>query len=484
MDTENQNPEIDQTINTNSIEKTTIKSNIFKIRIPLPIVIILLIGISFIVIAGTIAYSEKIRGISYNINIQGTDGKQIPLTYGAETALSNPDYFNSVKSEFIKDKADFIEADLSKMKLNVYKQGDVILSVNIATKGRPGSWWETPAGIYKINRMEAKHFSSIGHVWMPYSLNFQGNFFIHGHTYYNDGTPTSKAFTGGCIRLETDDAKKVYDIVTVGMPVLVYENSFSSDNFSYSSEISNMNSDIYLAADLGNNHAFTGKNTTEQVPIASITKLMTAIITTEYINLDNSVTVPEEAIVYTSKARLHAGEKYRVYQLLFPLLMESSNEAAETIARAYGRSAFVKYMNDKAKAIGMTHTTFVDPSGASEGNISTAEDLYMLAKYIYNSRSFVLDITSGKLKANAYGDSGFSGLGNFNDFVDNEYFVGGKNGKTTAALETNISIFNFPSNGTKRPIVLIVLKSKDEKKDSSLLLNFVLNNFKEVSLTQ
>lgn len=211
---------------------------------------------------------------------------------------------------------------------------------------------------------------------------------------------------------------------------------------------------------------------------------MTAIITTEYINLDNSVTVPEEAIVYTSKARLHAGEKYRVYQLLFPLLMESSNEAAETIARAYGRSAFVKYMNDKAKAIGMTHTTFVDPSGASEGNISTAEDLYMLAKYIYNSRSFVLDITSGKLKANAYGDSGFSGLGNFNDFIDNEYFVGGKNGKTTAALETNMSIFNFPSNGTKRPIVLIVLKSKDEKKDSGLLLNFVLNNFKEVSMAQ
>jgi D-alanyl-D-alanine carboxypeptidase len=268
------------------------------------------------------------------------------------------------------------------------------------------------------------------------------------------------------------------------MPVLVYENSFSSDNFSYSSDVANISSEIYLAADLGNNHAFTGKNTTVQVPIASITKLMTAIITTEYINLDNTVTVPSQAIVYTSKSRLQVGEKYRVYQLLFPLLMESTNEAAETIARAYGRSAFVKYMNDKAKAIGMTHTTFTDPSGADEGNVSTAEDLYMLAKYIYNSRSFVLDITSGKLKPNAYGDSGFKDLGNFNDFIDSEYFVGGKNGKTTAAQETNISIFNFPSNGTKRPVVLIVLKSENEKKDSERLLDFVLNNFKEVAFHQ
>ena len=94
---------------------------------------------------------------------------------------------------------------------------------------------------------------------------------------------------------------------------------------------------IYLAADLQNNHVFTSKDSTKEVPIASITKLMTALVTTEYINLDNTATVPKEAIIYTSKARLKPGMKLTIYQLLFPLLMESSNEAAETIARYYGR---------------------------------------------------------------------------------------------------------------------------------------------------
>jgi D-alanyl-D-alanine carboxypeptidase len=158
--------------------------------------------------------------------------------------------------------------------------------------------------------------------------------------------------------------------------------------------------------------------------------------------------------------------------------MESSNEAAETIARSYGRESFIKHMNEKAASIGMSHSTFTDPSGASEGNISTAEDLFMLAKYIYNNRSFIFNITSGKVKNSAYGNSGFTDLGNFNDFVDNEYFFGGKNGKTTAALETNLSVFEFPVGSTTRPVVTIVLKSPNEKVDAEKLLEFTLSHFK------
>ena len=309
-------------------------------------------------------------------------------------------------------------------------------------------------------------------------MNFQGNFYIHGRTYYPDGTLTSKAYTGGCIRLDTNDAEKVYDAIDVGTPVLVFEQSFSPDNFSYVDSVLSLSAPIYLSADLQNNHVFTSKNSTESVPIASITKLVTALVATEYINIDNTATVPKAALIYTSKARLKPGQQYTIYQLLFPLLMESSNEAAETIARYYGRDDFIRHMNDKAASIGMTHSHFTDPSGASEDNISTAEDLFMLAKYIYNNRSFIFNITSGKLKDNAYGASGFSDLGNFNDFIENEYFFGGKNGKTTAAAESNLSVFEFPVGNTKRPIVTIILKSPDEKTDAGALIDYTLNHFK------
>ncbi|MDE1971229.1 MAG: L,D-transpeptidase family protein [Patescibacteria group bacterium] len=449
-------------------------------EVPVEITAIFLF-VTILAIAGA-SYAYSSRAVNYNITLPPNPPAQaIQFQYGEQPALSDPDFFGKVKQQFIDDKADFIEADLSAMKVEVYKSGQLSFEVPIITKGRPGSWWETPAGLYKVNNKEKNHFSGMGHVWMPWSMNFQGNFYIHGETYYPDGTPTSAQFTGGCIRLGTSDAEKVYDAVDIGTPVLVFENSFSSDDFSYNDEVPSVSAPIYLAADIKNNHVFASKNSTEIVPIASITKLVTALIATEYINLDNTATVPASAVVYTSKHRLEAGQKYTVYQLLFPLLMESSNEAAETIARFYGRDAFIKHMNDKAAAIGMTHSHFADPSGASADNTSTAEDLFMLAKYIYNNRSFIFDITSGKIKNSAYGTSGFSNLGNFNDFVDNEYFFGGKNGKTTAAEETNLSVFEFPTGDTKRPVVGIVLKSPDEKQDSGTLIDYVLNHFKEVA---
>ncbi len=446
-------------------------------EIPAPIMIILLVLTAVGIGGFSYAYSNKTQ--NYTINIPTNLPEQhVQLVYGAQPALSDPDFFGKVRQQFISEKADFIEANLTTMKMQVYKEGILSLEVPIVTKGRPGSWWETPAGLYKVESKEKAHFSGMGHVWMPWSMKFQGNFYIHGRTYYPDGTLTSKTYTGGCIRLDTDDAQKVYDIVDTGTPVLVFEQSFTPDNFTYTDAALSLSAPIYLSADLQNNHVFASKNSTEVVPIASITKLVSALVITEYINLDNTVTVPKAAIIYTSKARLQPGAQYTIYQLLFPLLMESSNEAAETIARFYGRDDFIKHMNDKAASIGMTHSHFDDPSGVSKDNISTAEDLFMLAKYIYNNRSFIFNITSGKLKDSAYGTSGFPDINNFNDFTENEYFFGGKNGKTTAAAESNLSVFEFPTDNTKRPVVTIVLKSPNEKNDSETLIDYTLNHFR------
>lgn len=455
---------------------------IFHSEIPLTLTIVILI-ITALIIGGA-TYASTGKTLNYTIELPSNPPQsRVTFSYGAQEALSNPDFFGKVKQQFIDDKASFIEADLTTMKLQVFKDGALSFEVPINSKGHEGSWWETPAGLYKIELKEKARFSGMGHVWMPWAMEFQGNFFIHGRTYYPDGTLTSKTYTGGCIRLDTDDAKRVYDAVDIGTPVLVFEHSFSPDNFTYNDAVPSILAPIYLAADLQNNHVFTSKDSTKEVPIASITKLMTALVTTEYINLDNTATVPKEAIIYTSKARLKPGMKLTIYQLLFPLLMESSNEAAETIARYYGRENFIKHMNEKAASIGMTHSRFADPSGASENNISTAEDLFMLAKYIYNNRSFIFNITSGKVKNSAYGTSGFSDLGNFNDFVDNEYFFGGKNGKTTAASESNLSVFEFPVGQTKRPVVTIVLKSPNEKVDSETLVEHTLINFKTTNLS-
>lgn len=421
---------------------------------------------------------------NYTINLPSAPRvPQAAFTYGERPALSDPAFFERVKQQFITEKADFIEADLSAMILRAYEQGEVKLEVPIKTIGREGSWWETPAGLYKVNSKERNHFSSIGRVYMPWSLNFQGNFYIHGWPYEPGGAPVAGTYSGGCIRLETADAEKLYKLVNTGTPVLVFRQDLATDNFRYQEKSPNLTARAYLAADLRNNFVFLKHQAGTVAPIASLAKLMTALIATEFINLDNLAIVSPEALVATSKPRLKNNQEISIYQLLFPLLLESSNEAAETIARHYGRELFIQRMNEKAFSLGMKHTHFADPAGILSENTSTAEDLFMLAKYIYNNRSFIFNLTAGKLKHSAYGASVFPDLQNFNNFADEASFIGGKVGQSTSAGETELSVFELPlaENAGTRPVVFITLGSSESGADIASLRDYVLSNFRQRS---
>lgn len=399
------------------------------------------------------------------------------LRFGAWPSLANADFFGRVRADLLSKQASFIEADLSAMKLAVYKDGARVLEVPILTKGRKGSWWETPAGVYAVRAKEKKHFSSIGRVNMPWSMQFQGNFFIHGWPTYEDGQTVASSYSGGCVRLGTADAEAVYRLSSVGMPVLVYESDFTTDDFTYREKIPILSARQYLAADLKNNFVFMEKGREEAVAIASITKLMTAVVATEHVNLDKLIEVPEEAIVKTSKPRLRAGEEVSAYGLLFPLLMESSNEAAETLARTYGRSRFIAVMNENARSLGMAHTAFADPAGAEAANVATAEDLFNLAKYLVLNRSFILDITAGRVTRSAYGTTPFAALENYNGFAGEENFLGGKTGLTTAASSTMIAVFNLRLLESMRPVAIIVLGSEDAEKDVRAIRAYIRERY-------
>lgn len=403
---------------------------------------------------------------------------KLALDYGVQPAFSNPDFFNKVKSQFIEQKATFIEVDLTQMLVRVYKDGTTTIEVPVKTKGKSGSWWETPSGLYKIQTKEKTHYSSMGHVTQPWSMEFQGNFFIHGWPYHKDGTPVATTFSGGCIRLADEDAKQVYDTVIVGTPILVYEKDFSLDSYSYTEVMPESNAEAYLYADIDNNFAFLKKNPSQVLPAGPFTKLMTALVATEYINIEKTLTVPENALASTSVPRLTAKMKINVYQLLFPLLRESSNEAAEVIAQGYGRTSFIRHMNEKAKSIGMDHTVFVDPTGSSTENVSTTEDMFMLAKYIYKSRSFIFNITSEKVKTGTYGTSIFSDLGSANSLLKHDSFVGGVSDEPIGGSQYNLAIFELPIGSRTRPIFTVSFASDDAKGDINDALSYLLTHYK------
>lgn len=449
---------------------------LFTKQIPLFIVIAFLA----FTLGGIAIFYAKFREVIYDYKLylsQSNSDEAEEFQYGVWPALSNQDFFKQVEKKFIESKANFIEADLSEMKIRYYKNGNISSEFAILSKGKPGSWWETPSGLYKINSKEENHFSSFGRVYQPYSMVFQGNFFIHGWPYYPDNTPVSSSYSGGCIRLSTDDAKILYDSIKIGTPVLIYENSRQTDNSDYQFKTPVISAKSYLAADLKNNFVFLEKNSKIKMPVASISKLITAIIASEYINLDSNILIDQSMIIPTSKPRLIINRSIPAFQLLFPLLMESSNEAAAAFSEFIGRERFTNLMNDKAKSLGMNDTFFADASGSSAENVSTAEDIFTLIKNINANRSFILKISSGKIEGSVYGAPKFQNLENFNGFVDDPTFIGGKVGETAEAGQTIVSVFNIPFGNENRPIAIIALNSMDNFYDVQAIKDYIVRNY-------
>jgi D-alanyl-D-alanine endopeptidase (penicillin-binding protein 7) len=369
----------------------------------------------------------------------------------------------------------FIAADLVNMTLSLYQDGTKIAEFPIKLKGRAGTPWETPSGFYAIQTKEKNHFSSIGKVYMPFSMQFYGNYFIHGMTYYPDGTPTSASFSGGCIKLETGDAQQVFEFVDVGTKVFVYdskENNLPSLVLA-PRPIPPVSGAAYLIADIDTGDVLAEQNATEVRPIASITKLMTSLVANEIISLDKKVSVSEGHLFNPPNLENNTRRTFLVDDLFYPLLMQSSNGIAEALASYYGKHGFVRWMNTTAAALDMSSTNFADASGASADNTSNTEDLFRLATYLSNKKSFVLKITDTKSKTITASDGSSYQIKNVNAPADTEPFDGGKVGHTAAALDTMLSTLSLTVGENSRRIAVIVLGSENQAEDTQHLADWI-----------
>lgn len=453
-------------------------TRIANLHIPLYAVLLAFLLLGGGIFAFAALYLPESSSEPYRLFLPGGGQTIQELEFGSMPALSDMNFFTEVRDKFVAEKTNFIEANLSTMKLTVYEGGAVRKEFPILTKGKEGSWWETPAGLYRIEAKVKNHFSGFAGVHLPWSLPFQGNFFIHGWPYYPSGEPVSSQYSGGCIRLSTSDAEELFGMMSVGTPVLVFEKDFVPDDRAYHWKVPQFDGKGYLAGDLKNNFVFAERGKSDELPVASLTKLMTALVAVEYINIEKEITVTQSAIVPTTLPRLVVGQDISLYNLLPILLMESSNEAAVAISNYLGPQRFVELMNQKAKAIGMQHTRFTDPSGRDAGNVSTPEDLFALARYLYNNRSFILNITRGEIDERVYGPILYQDVKNFNGFRDNEGFVGGKVGLTAAAGETMLALFEMKTADKEtRPIAIILLNSPDHFAEAERILSWIRESY-------
>lgn len=238
----------------------------------------------------------------------------------------------------------------------------------------------------------------------------------------------------------------------------------------------NIGARYFLVGDLETKQVIFSRGENESVPIASVTKLMTAVIADEKIGLEKDVVVSRRAVSTTGEqGNLRVGERYSVENILYPLLLESSNDAAEAISEFEDRDLFIEDMNKKAELLKMEKTSYSDPSGLSSKNVSSPADLLTLANYISKYRNFIFEITQNK----SYKFANKAWNSN-SKFRNDKSWLGGKNGFISAAGKTNIGLFKMKlgvgEDAKERKIAIILLNTQDIERDTRAILSFLQKN--------
>jgi len=226
------------------------------------------------------------------------------------------------------------------------------------------------------------------------------------------------------------------------------------------------------------------KQADEVQPIASITKLMTALIF-----LDNNpgweeiYQITPDDQISGGRLNLFLGEKIKVKDLFYTSLIASDNGATIALVHASGinEADFVKKMNERAKSLGLIKTSFVDPIGLSDNNVSTAREVALLAREALGRQEirqaterqeYEFNTQEGRIKKIESTDYLL-----FDSAQNSFQVLGGKTGYTDRAGYCFVGLFNDP---TGREIISVVLNSagKNERfRESKSLINWVLDSY-------
>ncbi len=404
--------------------------------------------------------------------------------YQKETPFLIP-LWDELKQKMISYGNNFVEVNLEEKKTRMYENGEIKDEFPIQAIGNPLNWGGTPVGIYNVLEKYSSAFSNSVEAHMPYAVQFYGKYFLHGQPYYRGGTLITSFYSGGCVRYSNANAKKIFDFTDNGASILIIDKK--RDDYEYP-EINpdsypEVSAESFIVADLDSGTVLLEKNLNKKMPIASITKLMTAVVVSENIGLNRSIFVTEEMINYYNEygetPEIKTGIRYQLIELLYPLLVRSSNQSSEILASFLGKERTVSMMNKKARTINMRNTSFNDTSGLSDKNISTSKDLFYLGRYLLNNFSPILSITKSEMVPKIeYLRFNLNELENRNIFIHDSTFVGGKTGFTNASKNTALFIFELEDkNGKKRNIIITLLKSEGLKRDTQSIYTWLSKNY-------
>ena len=236
-----------------------------------------------------------------------------------------------------------------------------------------------------------------------------------------------------------------------------------------------------IVMDLNSGRVLYDLNKDDAQLIASITKIMTCLITIMYSDLEKTVVVDEDVLKsYGSSVYLEVGEEIKLLDLLYGLMLRSGNDAATQIAKTVAGSeeAFVYLMNEYAATIGMNNTHFVNPHGLDSngvGNTSTCYDMALLTKVAMQNETFrtIFGTKSYTAKSSlkTYNWEGKNKL-----FSMYSYTTGGKTGYTDKARRTLVTT----ASKDNKNLVIVTLDDGNDFNDHKSLYETYFNQYNSV----
>jgi hypothetical protein len=247
-----------------------------------------------------------------------------------------------------------VVVDLSEKKVTLFAEDGSTTVLPIVSQGKPGSYYETIGGVYTNDYKIPLHFSSIGHVFMPYSVHIFGQYFIHGIPYYPSGEDVTSEFSGGCVRLANNDAKTVFDFVETGTKIILTqdkENSFDST-----------------------------PRAEPTIESQKMTTLMVAIVSLETLTQDDH-RLNTDGRILTRKESLND-------------LVTSGSTSTINLHVSTTEKDYILLMNKKASAIGLSSTNF---KSMSEPALTTYDDYLRFMSYVSSYKSYLLSLPGLKI---------------------------------------------------------------------------------------
>lgn len=241
-----------------------------------------------------------------------------------------------------------------------------------------------------------------------------------------------------------------------------------------------VNAKAALVIETHSNEALYAQNVWEPLPIASLSKLMTALVAIDHLDLNSEITISSTAAqTGGSSMGLVTGEVILVKEVFKGLLMNSGNDAAVALAEASAgtEAAFVTLMNERTKSLGLNDTLFFDASGLNPGNVSSAFEIAHLAKQVFRDPFLSSIMREKELLVSSVDGRMSHSLNNTNRLLGTDIADRIIAGKTGTTLQAGQCLISFLKGSSDRTIMTIILGSNDRYTDVKQLIGWVDQRF-------